>query len=76
MLAPRHLTSVQNDGEVHFKTALVLPSKRDVNITKLSEDPKAAVAWWKVPYRKSTYCNGSHDTTFGNFQQIFTDDDP
>ncbi|GBL90963.1 hypothetical protein AVEN_54848-1 [Araneus ventricosus] len=25
---------------------------------------------------KSTYCNGSHDTTFGKFLQIFTDHDP
>ncbi|GBM63915.1 Putative vitellogenin receptor [Araneus ventricosus] len=29
-----------------------------------------------IPYRKSTYCNGSHDTTFRKFLQIFTDHDP
>ncbi|GBN88181.1 hypothetical protein AVEN_201532-1 [Araneus ventricosus] len=26
--------------------------------------------------RNSTYCNGSHDTPFGKFLQIFTDHDP
>ncbi|GBN00287.1 hypothetical protein AVEN_107712-1 [Araneus ventricosus] len=29
-----------------------------------------------TPYRKSTYCNGPHDTTSGKFLQIFTDHDP